>query len=78
VAQIPTTLNLQGHINDVEGNPINSTNANFTFRLFTVQTGGTPIYDESINTVEIVGGYFNLTIGPIAAPVLIANCKNPL
>jgi len=43
VAAIPTTLNLQGHINTAAGEPINTTEATFEFKLFDVATGSTPI-----------------------------------
>jgi hypothetical protein len=55
-------MSYQGRLTDAGGNPINGTR-NLTFRLFTFETGGAAIWDETHNGVQLTNGLFNVVLG---------------
>ena len=62
---VPTNLSYQGRVSDSSGTLIGSTqavNRTVYFKLYTVSTGGTPIWAES-QTVTISAGDFSVLIG---------------
>ncbi len=64
-AQIPQTISFQGKL--VEGGtPVNGTR-NIHFYLYDTETGGTPLWDEDHDTVNVVDGLFNVKLGEITS-----------
>ncbi|MGE3799504.1 MAG: hypothetical protein AB7H80_00635 [Candidatus Kapaibacterium sp.] len=63
-AQIPRIISYQGVANDATGSPLSSGQHRFTIALYTTATGGTPIYEQTVET-DVVVGLFSLLIGPI-------------
>lgn len=61
MAQVPRTINYQGRIADGP-NPVNG-NRWIEVRLYTSETGGTPIYSERHESVEFKEGIFTVGIG---------------
>ena len=59
-AAVPQTINYQGALSDA-GGPVNAT-VNMTFRLYNVETGGSPLWEETIS-VTVTAGTFNVTLG---------------
>ena len=62
---VPTNLSYQGRVSDSSGDLIGATqavNRTVYFKLYTVSTGGTPIWAES-QTVTISAGEFSVLIG---------------
>jgi hypothetical protein len=55
-------MSYQGRLTDSGGNPVNGTR-NLTFRLFTALTGGTAIWQETQNGVDVNNGLFNVVLG---------------
>jgi len=66
---VPNFLNYQGRLIDpATGQPIPDGNNNVTFRIFTDETGGSMLWDDTY-TVETKNGLFNTLLGPIDATV---------
>jgi hypothetical protein len=63
-AQLPSTLNFQGILRDAGGNLVN-TPQNLTFKIYTSATGGTALWTESRNNVQVQRGIFNVILGSI-------------
>jgi len=58
---IPRMLNYQGKLTDSTGTGINGT-LPMTFKLYTTQTGGSPIWSENQN-VSVTNGLFSVLLG---------------
>jgi hypothetical protein len=63
-AEVPTTMNYQGQLNDSEGNPVVDGNYSVTFSLYDVPSGGTDIWTEN-RTIETANGLFSIILGAI-------------
>ena len=61
-AQNAASLHDQGFPSD-QGVPVEDTSAPVVFRLYDVQTGGSPLWQETQPAVEIVGGHFDIMLG---------------
>ncbi len=68
-SQVPQTISWQGIIQDDENNLLN-TQANLTVKLYNIATGGTALWTETHNNVNIVDGLANLTLGSVT-PILL-------
>lgn len=62
LAQIPRTLTYQGVLTDTAGNPKPDGNYAFTFRLYSVATGGTALWMEQ-KTITLYQGLFYSALG---------------
>jgi hypothetical protein len=60
MAQVPRTINYQGRVNDASG--ALDGNHEMTMKLYTSQTGGTPLFTD-VQTVSFKGGVFTVAIG---------------
>jgi hypothetical protein len=63
-ASIPTMINYQGVLTDDEGNPLNGT-YRLEFCIYTEETGGTNLWCEVHDTVDVVDGVLNVLLGEI-------------
>ena len=68
---IPHKMNVHGVLRNVAGEVVQG-QYSLTFRLFTAETGGTKLYEET-QTVPINGGLFNVYVGPFTANYFHAN-----
>lgn len=62
----PTTMNLQGRLLDSAGAPVADGLYNMQFRLFTVSSGGSSVWNETRETstrVQVTGGLFSTKLG---------------
>ena len=66
-AGVPTTLNYQGRMRNLSGGaPVTDSASNSaTFRLYTVLSGGSPIWAETQTGVSSVSGLFNVVLGSV-------------
>ncbi|TET44141.1 hypothetical protein E3J62_11205 [candidate division TA06 bacterium] len=64
---IPSHINYQGYITDDVGDPINDT-LNMTFRIYSISTGGSELWNENHPAVEVDAGLFNEVLG-ISNPI---------
>ena len=64
-AQVPQTISYQGLLTTSSGAPIADGNYNLTFSLYTVPTGGTPIWTETQSSVPVSNGTFSVILGSI-------------
>jgi len=63
-ATVPGTINYQGYLADSNGDAIDTdgTPLSITFSLYTVSTGGTAFWSETLS-VEVFGGVYNVILG---------------
>jgi hypothetical protein len=68
----PMLISYQGRLTDpTTGQPVADGNYSITFRIYTTQTDGSPIWSET-QTVSVSGGLFNVLLGsvnPLSATV---------
>jgi hypothetical protein len=62
-AQVPQTISYQGLLTTSSGTPIADGNYNLTFSLYTVPTGGTPVWTETQSSVPVSKGTFSVVLG---------------
>ena len=70
IAAPPQTVNYQGDLTNQGGTPINAS-VSMTFRLYNLAAGGTALYTEIQNPINVSNGSFNAVIGavtPITLP----------
>lgn len=61
-AAVPSYINFQGKLTDSDGNPCTGTYS-IAISIYTVSSGGTPIYVETHSSVSASNGIFNILIG---------------
>jgi hypothetical protein len=62
-ADVPKTINYQGHLADANGTPVNDS-VDMTFTLHTTPTGNTAIWLEN-RTVTVVNGLYHVVLGSV-------------
>jgi hypothetical protein len=63
-AQVPQKLSYQGILTDQYGVIVADNIFTLTFRLYSTESGGTPVWEES-QSVQVTGGIFNAILGKI-------------
>jgi len=63
-AEVPTTLSYQGVLTDAGGAVVPDGTYSVTFRLYTVSSGGSPIWEET-QDVQVSKGIFNVALGTV-------------
>jgi len=61
IAAVPRVLNYQGKLLDSSGVGVNDT-LSLTFRLYTTETGGSPIWEQTISDVVVKQGLFSVEL----------------
>ena len=61
-AEVPQMINFQGALKDANGLPVNSS-VDLTFRIYDMETGGTPAWEELHIAVPVNDGIFNAELG---------------
>ncbi len=62
VGEVPTTINYQGHLTDESGNPVDEA-TKLKFDLFDSELGGSAIWTETHDSVDVRNGYFAVQLG---------------
>ena len=68
--QVPNTLNIQGVLNNVNGQPVPNGNYSITFRIYTSTLGDVPEWSETQNNIQVQSGIFNAILGKINPLIL--------
>jgi hypothetical protein len=63
-ATVPGEVNYQGLLLDDLGTPVNGAR-DFEFRLFDVESGGSALWTESHDSIAVVDGVYDVTLGSI-------------
>ena len=63
-AEIPRYMQFQGKLTETDDTPLIGSQK-LTFRIYDVETGGTPIWSEIHNDVDIENGVFSVLLGGI-------------
>ena len=63
-ADVPNQINFHGTLTDTLGDLLNET-VPIQFLIYTSETGGTPSWNETHSTVEVVNGNFDAYLGSI-------------
>jgi len=67
---VPTKTNFQGRLTNSAGNIMADGQYNMKFRLFTVSSGGTDVWNElreTTNRVQVTNGLFSVRLGDVTA-----------
>lgn len=72
-AQVPKSMNYQGYLTDVAGNPINDS-VQMTFVLYDAATGVTALWQET-QSVQCQQGYYNVILGQPGNPINLPGPK---
>lgn len=63
-AQVPHLIRYQGQAVDSKGVPLEGP-YQLTFRLYSGETGGTPLWEERQENVPLAGGHFSVLLGQV-------------
>jgi hypothetical protein len=63
-AAIPHLINYQGKLTNAQGQPITGTVA-VTFRIYEVESGGSPLWSETYPSLTVDKGIFNVMLGGV-------------
>ncbi len=64
-ATAQATLSVQGTVQKSTGAAVDDGDYSLTFKLYTTETGGTPVWSETQSQVNIVGGVYSVTLGTV-------------
>lgn len=63
-AQVPRLINYQGQLTDAVGEPVDA-GTDIEFRIFDVETGGTMLWNEIHNGIDVNDGVFAVILGSV-------------
>jgi hypothetical protein len=63
--QAQANLSVQGTIQESTGAAVENGDYSLTFKLYTTETGGTPVWSETQSQVNIVGGVYSVVLGTV-------------
>jgi len=63
--QAPNTLNIQGVLNNANGQPVPNGSYTITFRIYTSTLGDVPEWSETQNNIAVQSGIFNTIMGKL-------------
>lgn len=66
-SQVPNVLSYDGYLTNSNGQPING-RKDLTFTLYADPTGGTPIWQEVHQSIQVSGGVFRVVLGRGTVP----------
>ncbi|MEI7512922.1 MAG: hypothetical protein WCK01_05715, partial [Candidatus Uhrbacteria bacterium] len=76
-ADIAHTIGYQGRLKNSAGNPLTST-FTFTFRMYDVSTGGSPVWSETQPGISTSDGFFAVRLGSVSAFPIGFDFNKPL
>jgi Chaperone of endosialidase len=59
------TLSVQGTVQKSTGTAVDDGDYSLTFKLYTTETGGTAVWSETQDPVNIIGGVYSVTLGTV-------------
>lgn len=62
VAAVPKLINFEGKLTDSDNNPITGTKS-IQFKIYTVETGGTPVWNETQSVTLDSKGFYSVLLG---------------
>lgn len=65
---MPRSMLYEGYITDSRGNPLSDGNYDFTFALYTAETGGAPVWTEEHKNVKVTDGAVRVHLGKGTTP----------
>ncbi len=65
VINAQATLSMQGTIRSSTGSAIADDTYSLTFRLYTTETGGSPVWSETQSSVPVIGGVYSALLGAV-------------
>src|SRR5688572_29860291 len=69
-AQVPQIMSYQGVLTDSGDGPVPNGNYNFSFRIYSVSTGGSALWTEAQSNVPVTRGTFSVLLGSSASLTL--------
>ncbi len=66
---VPMTMNYQGYLTDSNGDPVDGT-VDITFKIYSVSSGGSHLWAETHNSVEVDDGIFNVILTGLTTTIL--------
>jgi|GEM_PF-2821181 hypothetical protein len=66
-AQVPRYITHQGFLTNSAGVPYDTT-LSMSFGIYSSITGGTALYSQTLDNVQVRKGVFNVSLGPISSP----------
>ena len=73
-AQVPETMNYQGIVTDISGIVVPDGLYDLTFRIYSAETGGQPLWTEAHTGAAVSKGIFNIILGSL---VPLAESQTP-
>ena len=71
----PTTINFQGKVVNANGTNVTDGTYSFTFKLYSVASGGTAIWGETQTTVSVLSGVFQVNLGSTCSLFITQTCS---
>lgn len=68
-AAVPRYVHFQGFLTDDGGNPLSGTYT-IVFRIYDIDAGGAPLWEETHNSVDVTNGCYDVTLGMVTALTL--------
>jgi len=59
------TLSMQGTIRNSTGSAVPDGTYSLTFKLYTVESGGTAVWSETQSDIRVAGGVYSALLGPL-------------
>ena len=75
MALLPQSISYQGYLTNTDGTPVDTT-TNITFRLYNVDAGGVPLWENTLS-VPVEKGFFSVELGA-ASPFPLGLFDDPL
>ena len=71
----PTTINFQGKVVNANGTNVTDGTYSFTFKLYSVASGGVAIWGETQTTVSVLSGVFQVNLGSTCSLFTTQTCS---
>jgi hypothetical protein len=71
----PTTINFQGKVVNANGTNVTDGTYSFTFKLYSLASGGVAIWGETQTTVSVLSGVFQVNLGSTCSLFITQTCS---
>jgi hypothetical protein len=72
----PTTINFQGKVVNANGTNVTDGTYSFTFKLYSVASGGAAIWGETQASVSVLSGVFQVNLGSTCSLFITQTCSS--